>query len=464
MARVMCECGESFAPFSINGLPRTNCPFCKRELHLADDGSLVGTKPAPTPPSPRASAPSTLPRNSGAAASPSVSEGITKQFSESVQTAIASDFVATTSQPKARFANVMAIDAAVRQLSQFVSGERRKQKQPLTCPHQLCSNPVDCTRAFSCGALTTAGSDSSYVLWWTLGVSGGILAFNLVMVAIVSALGESTREPNYVMMGLIVAGLPVLGGVIAFCISSMAAGWQRQYVRAVAGACGEVGLQYLPLPTVPSRVAAEAFPVICPTPPQYGILGGLDRSIVKLLGTGVVEGQELHLAQFEFHFDPNDHATFGGAMKTLQTVVKPGTAFSRPETWQMYVLAFFPELLTGTSDFLVTPIARSFENTFIKRKFGPQTVSLPSSGGMSSYMLTSASGEPPARQLGEELLGLLASSPGWSVQLVGGRLMMWKGSFHPGFRFMLPRSRQEFRELIQFARQVRSALARQGRG
>lgn len=126
----------------------------------------------------------------------------------------------------------------------------------------------------------------------------------------------------------------------------------------------------------------------------------------------------------------------------------------------MYVLVLFAECLQRTPDFLVTPIGRDFETHFVKRQFSSQLVNLPHRGHLSSYLL--AMQEPrDAAKLGSELLDLLSRSPGWSIQVVGGRLFVWRGSLHPALRFQLPKSGEKLVEMLTFARQVRQVLARQ---
>ena len=461
MARVVCECGESFAPFMINGEPRKNCPFCKRPLTVGSDGTLLGTKPAPPPPAMKV--PDSLPPVQGSswsAHSVARSEG-EMLAAPAFPPAAGQSTVAAV--PLSRFVNPAVLEGALRELTAFSQAEMRKQTHPLSCPQSMGCVVAECPRAFQCKALPNKSSGMGFILGWTLGVGGGMVAFIVLMFVILSIVIDKPpqRKPDYLMMTLLIAGMVLIPGILAFVVSWLWSRWQQHYVRALAAATQTTGLQFLPLVQVPAPLADAAFPVICPTPPNYGLLGDAPRANVKLAGSGLVDRQELHLAQFMFHFNPHDHIPMGGAIKVAQTVLKPSTAFNRPETWQMYLLVLFPEPLPRVPDFVLTPNVRGFEKVFIQRQFEHRLVELPDTGKLRSYLLAMA--EPSrAAMLGNEFLELLAGSGGWSIQVVGGRLMVWKGTCHPDVRFLLPQSGERIAEVIQFAGEVRRVLARQG--
>ena len=461
MARVVCECGESFAPFMINGEPRKNCPFCKRQLTVGSDGTLLGTKPAPPPAAMKV--PDSLPPVQGsswAAHSVSRSEG------EMLAAQVSRPPVGLPTETHvqlSRFVNPAVLEGALRELMAFTQAEMRKQTHPLACPHSLGCVVAECPRAFQCNALPNKSSGARFILGWTLGVGGGMVAFIVLMFAILSIVIDKPpqRKPDYFMMSLLVAGMVLIPAFLAFIVSWLWSRWQQRYVRALAAATQKTGLHFIPLVQIPAPLADAAFPVICPTPPDYGLLGDAPRAVVKLAGSGLVDRQELYLAQFMFHFNPHDHIPMGGAIKVAQTVLKPSTAFNRPETWQMYLLVLFPEPLPRVPDFVLTPNIRGFEKVFIQRQFEHRLVALPDTGKLRSYLLGMA--EPSrATMLGNEFLELLSASGGWSIQVVGSRLMVWKGTCHPDVRFLLPQSGERIAEVIQFASEVRRVLARQG--
>ena len=291
---------------------------------------------------------------------------------------------------------------------------------------------------------------------------GAIILFEAVMFVIASAIARAdpqAHDPNYLHVAWVAIGLPLVGGIIAFLAASRESNRRQQHVLALAEAARQTGLHFLPLVPLPETMT-EAFPVICPTPPVYGWHVAAERARVTLFGTGAIHGHPLHLAQFEFHFDQNDHTPLGGVAKAFQTLVKPTTALSRPEIWQMYLLAIFPEVLAHTSDFLITPANRDFAATYIERQFGQYFVPLPDYGELCKYTLASPSRDDSRSLPGSDVLNLLAAEEGWSIQLVAGRLMIWRGVYYPAFQFWSSISQDTVTELVHFAAKARQMLAK----
>ena len=422
MARVLCQCGQSFTPFLINGVPRSHCPYCRRSLSIEKEGERQLSVEAPSPSSVRDSP--TLPPTPRFVA-PSPQSDPTSQSVEAL-----------------RLGSPRLVERALEELKSFLL--RKTQKKAISSVHQ---------------ELDTSNR-SEYALRWTMITVGAIILLEGIIFAIVSAIlraDPDAHPPNYLHLMVFAVGLPMVGGIVAYLVASRESNRQEAEMSSMKEAARQMGLHYLPLIQIPEAMT-DGFPVICPTPPVYGWHVSAERCRVTVFGTGDIHGQSLHLAQFEFHFDQHDHMPLGGMVKALQTIVKPSTAFARPEIWQMYLLAIFPDALAHTSDFLITPNNRDFAATYIHREFGQHLVPLPNYGELCNYMLVSPSREDAYSLLGKEFLNLLSCENGWSIQLVAGRLMIWRGVYYPAFRFWSSMSPETITELVHFSIKVRQIL------
>ncbi len=453
MARVVCECGESFLPYVLNDVPRTACPFCRRPISVDQSGKPSDTKPAPPPP---------LRQRASTSARPSVAAyGYSTPAAKAKAIAVQVEEARVQANGPARFISLDAIEQAAVQLKTFVTREKQKRTHPLQCPQGFACIPSQCSRAIRCGALPSTGASAWFVWGWTLGAMGGVAAFFAIVMTILYFVERANinqaRAPNYLLLAAIVVSHILVAGLIGFSIASWFRHCRMRHLRALAEATQQLGLTFLPLVRVPEPMASMAFPVIRPSA-AVGIWGNTDPGRVELAGSGLLAGNEVHLAHFHFHYDPRDHTPMGSFLKVAQAIAKPGMAFQRQETWRLAILAMFGETIARTPDFLIIPNTRDVEALYVKRQFSSRVVTLTDCRDRYLMAMPDAS---HGKVLSRELIELLAKSPGWSIQLVGGRLMVWKGVRHSKLPHQLPKSTDDIIELLQFASYVRQLLIRQ---
>lgn len=427
MARVLCECGQSFTPFLINGVPRTQCPYCRRALSLGENGVIhaavnLPIRQEPEPPPPQQTVPLSL--------------------------APSRELIST--EPH-RLKSVTITGEALRRLAVFLTRY---------VPRKTCQNcqPANCSQAFSCGALPSEGSGISLIAKFTF---GGVAVAIVLVAVILSALSAWQRispqlhVPRVAYVAVI--SLPVAIGGFVLLVSWRESNRRQQHVRDLAEATEKMGLQFVPLVTAPASLADDAFPVVCPTPPS-GWSAAAEKPQATIFGTGIIHGHPLHLARFEFQFDPTDHMPLGGAIQAVQTLAMPRLRRQPAQIRQMYLIAIFPEPLVNTSDFLVTPQDGGFAATYIDREFGNRYVALPDYEGLGNYTLVSPSRENARSLPGIKVLNLLATEEGWAIQLVAGRLMIWRGAQFPASNFWSSVDPDSIVNLVHFAMKVRQVL------
>jgi hypothetical protein len=468
MSSITCKCGKSFTAQLIDGAPRTRCPYCQRPLHTGDD---VIPHPLDRPDAERDAASSgessstfsrllskktelrtALPRAPSEDSSPA--EGIDKLQESESQPALAAGSAL-------RFGNPAVTQAALRDVDRLLDPQWSGGQVKLTCPQGLACEPSQCANAFVCGALPAEGRGTSYIFWATAlwVIAAVVLEIVLAAVLFLTVTPKPGRaQPDYLLGTLLLIGIPSAIGLIAFCYAYVTTFWQQQHVRALAGASQKLGLRFLGLLRVPGETAVHAFPVICPGT-RSNTTPGAGEVNVRMAMTGSIDGHTVHVACYEFLAGRLEHLPLGGAVKAIAGLLKPAWLIpgNSPQDLHGYLLAMFPEPLLHVPDFLLVPWPR-FEAIFLGRNF-PQLVT-PLPPPLRDSCLVMADGPPAVWWLKGQVVELLARLPGWSIQVVGGRLMVWHDSYQPMFGYSLLRSAEQVAELVQVAREVRQTLRR----
>lgn len=460
MARVPCICGQPITTHNFDGTPRSSCPFCKRQLTWDSDGKLI--MPATTNRvTPREETPFPIVAEEAPVATYSVSaSNVSSGDSRSAPSpAITAKQGSSAVTGPARFVEGNLLGSAVTRLAVFVNSVVQKQPRSPGCQQHPQCDVANCSRAFTCGALPHDHSGWLHLLFWTLVPSGGMLVLSLGSLLIVERAAKeqaaSATKPNYA------AGVALLLGVSFFL--ALVGGWwgwltaraRQRYIRAIARGAQHAGLPLLPFVEVPELLANTAIPVVRLPSPM--VMGEVLPAHVHLISSGALHGTAIHLVQYTYRYDPLDVNPLGGFAKTVLLIVKPSAARRPHVEGEKLLVAYFPEPLTRTPDFLLTPDGRNVQATYVKKAFGDRRLYLAS--GTSQYLLN----VPPqstSPDLGEALTKLLMGSPGWTIQVVGGRLLVWRGRSHLYWPLSLPQG-DSVVELLAFASQVRQLLLRQ---
>jgi hypothetical protein len=360
-----------------------------------------------------------------------------------------------------RFGNPAVTQAALRDVARLLDPQWSGGQVKLVCPQGLACEPSQCASAFVCGALPAEGRGARYIFWTTAlwVIAAVVLEIVLVAVLLLTVEPRAGRsEPDYLLLTLVFAAIPFAAGSIAFGYAYVTSHWQQQYVRALAAASQSLGLRFLGLLRVPGETAVHAFPVMCPGT-RSNTTPGADEVNVRMAMTGCIDGQTVHVACYEFLAGRLEHLPLGGAIKLMAGLLKPAWLLpgNSPQDLHGYLVAMFPEPLAHVPDFLLAPWPR-FEAIFLGRVF-PQLVT-PLPPPLRDACLVMADGPPAARWLKGEVVELLARLPDWSIQVVGGRLIVWHDSYQPPFGYSLPRSAQQITELVQVASEIRQTLRR----
>lgn len=361
-----------------------------------------------------------------------------------------------------RFGNSGVSEFAVRKLSEFLA-EKTRGDSRVVCPRGPGCDPLRCSQAFLCGALPQKSSGLWFILFWTLGAGLAAIAFLIVGVAVVLVSDGDNSEPiQWAQIALVFVGFPLAFALIGFMGSFVFSRYQQQHVRSLAIAAQQCGLTFTGLLSVPMQTCGHAFPVLYPGAPfQGGQPFGCDVT-VDLAMTGKVQGHTLHVGRFEFRYDPLNFVPLGTALKVASGIIQPKLLLSREtqKQWLGYLVVVFADSLPNVPDFLLTPRSE-IQARFQQYSMPGNIVPLPSSGHLAEYCFAVAD-VANVRWFEGAPLQLLASERGWSVQVVGGRLMVWRGVYYPGFRHTLPSSADKIAELVRFADEVRRVLVHHG--
>ena len=470
MASITCKCGRSFAAQLIDGAPRARCPYCQRPL-LSEDDVIAHPLDRPDEPDGDAAIPSgeasstfrrlltkktelrtALPRAPNEEAPPAAGGD---------QTAEEQSQAAFTTGTALRFGNPAVTQAALRDVARLLDPQWSGGLVKLACPQGLACEPSQCASAFVCGALPEEGRGTNYIFWTTALWVIAAVVLELVLAAILwltTTPKPGRLQPDYLLGTLLLVGIPTAIGLIAFGYAYVTSTWQQQHVRALAVASQKLGMRFLGMLRVPRETAVHAFPVICPGT-RSNTTPGADEVNVRMAMTGRIDGQSVHVACYEFLAGRLEHLPLGGAIKVMAALVKPAWLIpgNSPQDLNGYLLAMFPEPLPRVPDFLLVPWPR-FEAVFLSRNF-PQLVT-PLPPPLRDASLVMADGPAAAWWLKGEVVELLARLPDWSIQVVGGRLLVWHDSYQPMFGYSLPRSAEQIAELVQVASEIRQTLRR----
>lgn len=445
MARVACVCGQLITQFLINGEPRTTCPFCHRAVAFDSQGRIIDarqqTASSPVRPGQAMYPPSVV---APSAATSAKSAALSSRPSRPPTTA--------------RFVNEQTLTANVNQLDAFVQTLRQSYPQTPVCPFQSGCVVASCRRAFACQALPHHLSGPWYMAKWALGSAGVMAAFMALMLTIHFTSHEpgSGDPPNLLKDVALTITFVVVAGLIGLAYAWLMSEGRTRHLRGLAHTAQRHGLWFWPLGAVPDTVES-AFPILCPHLGK-GLTGeGQDAPAVGLAASGKLQGHDFYLAQIHTVFDPRDFQPMGGFLKVAQAVMKPRLAFHRQQVQRIYLVAYFSEVLPHTPDLVVTREKPDIDIWFLKCKLSHRIVRFPDRGR--KYFCATADLLNGPRVYGR-LLELLQRSPGYMIQVVGGRLMVWNGSSSPWWSHRLPHEKQ-VEDLLTFAVQVRELLLRE---
>ncbi len=444
MARVACVCGQLITQFLINGEPRTTCPFCHRAVAFDSKGQIIGAKQmpaaAPAPPV-QAMYPQSVVAPSSAA--PAMYPSPTRSPSRN--------------KPPARFVNEHTLQANVNRLYAFVQSLHESYPQTLVCPRQSGCLVASCRRAFACKALPRHKSGPWYIAKWVIGSAGAMAAFMALMLTIlITTHKPDSGNPLNLFRALVpAAGFVGSAGLVGFTYAWLMSEARQRHLRGLAHTAQRHGLQFWPLWSVPSAVES-AIPILCPHL-GAGLTGeGHYAPSVGLAASGKLQGHDFFLSQVHTVFDPRDFQPMGSFLKVAQAIAKPGLAFHRQQIQRIYLLAYFSAELPFTPDLVVTQDKRDIDVYYLKRKLDHRIVPFPDR--RRQYFCATADSFNGPHVYGR-LVELLHQWPGYTIQVVGGRLMVWKGSSSPWWALHLPKEKQ-VEDLLAFAVEVRELLLR----
>lgn len=450
MARVACVCGQLVTQFLINGEPRTSCPFCKRTLTFDSQGQIVGGKTEEM----RARE-AALPAKPSQALYPT---SVAVQRSSTPAALVEVIQRHTSTQPARRFVDAEALQGHVDRLRAFVESMRPSPVGKLVCPHRPTCAVTSCHRAFSCGVLPRHYSGPLYIALWTLGTGLGVAALFATILAIVGMTVKPTQgnPPNLWGGAAFGAANATVAALAAFSYATLNSRARQRHIRGLARAAEEYGLQFWPLREMPPY-AVPGFPVICPAP-AITVFGNVDVAPrVKLAASGTLQGQAVYVAQYHYTCDPRDYQPMGSFLKVAQAIARPQTALHRQRITRIYLLTYFPEPLLHVPDLVITRERRDVDSNYLKLTLPHSIVTAPDSSVRHIFATTETAGGMPVCA---KLLELLRHSPGYSIQVVGGRLLVWKGNCSPSWAASLP-GESHTQELLTFASQVNDVLRKQ---
>jgi hypothetical protein len=334
---------------------------------------------------------------------------------------------------------------------------------PPRCTRDPSCKPAECRQAFACGVLPSRGNGPRFVLGWAALFGVGVTLVMLIAFIPFYLLVREPGEPHpWVRLAAAVLLPGVVLGGIAGLIALIGSGMQRRHIRALAIAAQQTGLRFVGFIDVPTNPCAPAVPIIVPgtalrEPPYRD-----EEVTVQVVMEGRLDGQLVRVLRYETFVDPMDYTAAGTAFKVAAAVVSPKLAFNRDsqKQWWGFLVATFPEPLPHVPDFLVAP-ARTPEGYLLERYAGGSVLAFPHDRRLPKYVVAAAEGSAAARWLLAGPLSRIAAAPGWSVQVVGGRLSVWRGVYYPTFRHTLPKDSEAIIDLIRFAADFRRAMVNQ---
>lgn len=478
MAEVRCTCGQSFCPHGILGKPRTHCPFCRRALsggepeapllaQVVEPREVRPVAPPLTPPQPIEGTANLreLVRKKAELSHQSQRLSHTASWSLLPDPALLPE--RPTAPPRPWLGRSQGPEkyvplipdpaltaAALADVQQLLAEDvaRRPQRACKGC------DLATCDLAFQCGALPREGHGLWFTLKWFLIAATPMFCVAAIIFVYVWLFDRTAPPVSAARVLIAFVAAPGILGLVAGGYAWHCSELTRQHLRALAAAAKALQLRLATL-RLPAKLAGYAFPVICPSRKPGRRPIDDEELVVQALLSGQVDGVQGLLISYQFLFGRIQHTLLGVAIKLLRAIAGP-TLLRWDGSWQPwwkgYVVMVFPQPLTGVPDFALSS-AGAIETLFLRRNYYAQQITIPSKRGERRAVLASgtAAWQAPARL--KELLTTL--EPGWSMQVLAGRLMVWHRSFHYLRPSMLPRTQAAVLELIEVASKIRQILA-----
>lgn len=320
------------------------------------------------------------------------------------------------------------------------------------CRHSPACNPLNCRRPFDCGTLRYSKYSTSEPGWlWVLlfFYVAIVVAIGMIAVAIALIILDQTIWSTLSWLGL-VAWL-----AIAIAPAYPLFHYYRTWTLRMAQNFGHVGralqLNRYGCHPLPRATSDLAFPVVHPGVADVGVELG-----------GSINGDLIYVLQYEYTWRVYDYGfrPFNELARALAIVRNRGY---EPIVSYVVLMVEFPDPLDFVPDFVMIPNRRSIELTEMQRRFGGVRCKIESNERDArrfdrEYQLFCADPKQLSSDLLALLVGIFAQQPGWNVQVLAGRLHIWRGKDNPTSSWFRPYSIEQINGLINFACGIRRRL------
>jgi tetratricopeptide (TPR) repeat protein len=324
---------------------------------------------------------------------------------------------------------------------------RSNRRSCATCRYAASGGPVACPHAFACGALRHPRASVAHALlrglsWF--GFALVVIAIIAVVMAFVPARPGSRPLPEVMWLsapGLL--ALAMLAGGTVFVWNLWSALSIRRQVRVAAQTADLLQLEFLNFRKVPLETGALAFPLMHPG----------DVTKVHLVMHGQLKRKPLVVAYYEYEMSERDGR--GNDWERQAAVARGWMGKEMHFSWGQLVI-MFPESIPGIPNFQISPVGDI--DYYLLRESKLISAVLKNTQVVRQYCITSR--DPAAgRLIDETFQQFLIDNPGWNVQSVAGRLMLWRGKFDVLSAEIAPANQDRLVADLETAVQWRELLA-----
>jgi len=343
------------------------------------------------------------------------------------------------------------LDRGLKKLEQELDRGGKSQPSCGSCRYAGVGGPSACPYAFSCGVLQHPRADIGYA------VRKGFLWFGfclLIAVVVIFALSVfPVKNPQRPMSEAIpfaapgLLGIAALAGGISFVWHFSSVAKIRHQVREARKAAQSLGLEYCNFQELSPETGSLALPLLVPGEP----------TLVQAIMRGTFRGHDVLVAYYEYEFA--ERYGPGSDAERKMAVVRGAIGKEFYMKWGQMVL-MFPEPLDGWPTFLISP--RKDLDYLLEREVGGSSLDGPQAAQVRQLYCVASPMKLAGMMFDDEFQRFLLEHPGWNVQNVAGRLMLWRGKLDELSAEILPGDAAQVVADLEQAVAWRGLLERKG--